>query len=112
MVLGINCPWHNGQSRHASAEPLQKQINETFPGEQIQVHAWKDTVTLTGTPAFSTAFAVVDSNSLISVNNVTYSGAATGSSAAASSARTAWAASARRSTRKSTRCATPDFIKR
>lgn len=31
-----------------NSEPVQRQINETFAGEQVQVHAGKDSITLTG----------------------------------------------------------------
>jgi pilus assembly protein CpaC len=31
-----------------NTEPLERQLRQTFAGEQIQVHAWKDSMTLTG----------------------------------------------------------------
>jgi hypothetical protein len=41
--------------------------------------AWGKTITITGTPAFSTAFAFANGCSLISIGSMTYTGAATGS---------------------------------
>lgn len=57
-----------------AAAHFRPSINST-----IRVSAGSPTITLTGTPAFSGAFALAEGVSIIHAQNITFSGAATGS---------------------------------